>query len=350
MYTFGWLAVLYVYLIVVSNLVPTGPYRNVWSMGGIFLIVLGVVIQDFYFMYVTNPHPYIRATIYPSGRTIRMFIAENGIQSRKLSDSMWATTLKLRFPIIMRPPITAKQYGKVSELAIMHEWPFSKRVVFTPGRCAYLGYVVKHPQTEQLVLYEYPRGSYEVDHAKALPILRLKHASQDYFLPPISLSTALKSNPTAKNFNIITSQSKRIERLTMENTALRRGLVDKHEKYIAVDEQLSEKDTELKGLLEGGRNFTKAVVQRMLSYHQDHLTIENAIKHLRGLTEPAFTFNKWLAVTFMVLGSFVFLWSIRGFLGETGAWLSSPINIGAILAVAVAACLLLYYFLIRKRK
>jgi len=339
-YSIGWLMALYVYLIVISNFIPEGPTRSTAGALGIFIVIGGIFVQDIAFMYMTNPYPYLLCRLSPSGNIIRLFVED--IISQRISTTLWSTRLKLKWVVKM------KFYGKVKELVINHEYPWAKRTRFRPGMCSYLDYVVKHPNTEFVVLYEYPQGSFEIDHANPVPVFRLKEASGDYFLSPIPLSVALKiSGGNPKEVPVILKQGKVIDQLKAALTEALRSGKEWHKTSIQFEEIVGQQENELRGLLESKTDHMGAVVQHMFAIREEQLTIENALKKY---TRPKISFDKWLALTVMLCIGLTFAWVMRDHIGGVGIWLKEPINMGFAFGVIMLFCLLLYYLAVPRGK
>lgn len=345
-YSMGWLVILYVYLLVVSNFVPEGSSRSIAGMFGLVIIVMGIFVQDIVFIWKTAPYPYLRLLVRPSGKIIRLFIAEKGVHSERLEKVpyMWATTITAQFPYGWMT------FSKVKKLTILHEYPWAKRVKFTPGQAAYMGYTVNHPKVENLKVYEYPKGSFSLDHGEPMPIFRLKEASQDYFLPDIPLGV-LYSSTQRDPAREIPLMMKMVNRIKQDETALaetERDSLEWHRKSIKLEERVKKQDNEIRGLLEEKSDNVDAVIEQLLSYVEEHQTIENAYKHMKG-QRPSLTFGKWIAITFIAIAAMVLLYVMRDQLGSAGSALNNPAVMIFAVLVVIAFCVLLYYLAVEKK-
>ena len=302
-----------------------------------------MVIQEIIYWFRTHPYPYIRMLLRPSGQTVRMFITKP-VDSKKVGDGMWSTTLNLKFPTEI------KGYGKVKQVKINHEYPWEQRIIFQPGQAMYLGQVIRHPQTAFIIAYEYPSGSYNIDHANPIPVFYLKEAPRDYFLPPVSIATMQHlGNPTKKNLPLILRLQKTISELRSQLAEARRAALEWHKQAIKKEEATVQQESELKALLESTTDYKAALIQHMLTYREMHQTIENALKHIKGLGFKL-TFSKWLAITIISIGVLVFAWTIRDSLGRTGQWLAQPTNMFFALVAVGMACVTLYYIAVKGLK
>jgi hypothetical protein len=185
-----------------------------------------------------------------------------------------------------------------------------------------------------------------MDHSNPRPVFKLKEASGDYFLPPLPLSLALKESSNPGELPLLLKQSKRIDELEAALAEAQRSKLEWHSRAIRDEEVISQQENELRGLLESKGDFMGSVVQYMLSLREDQLTIENA---LRKYHRPTLSFNKWLAITVISLGSLIFAWAIKDQLGGFGVWLGQPMNMLLALGVVVIFCLALYYLLLEKK-
>lgn len=342
LYAFIWLFVLYFYLIAVSNFVPEGAMQKGLQIAGVAILVCGMVVTDFVIRERVNKYPYIRARVEPSGKVLRIFVED--WRDRQVDKTLWSLKIKAKWPV------TIKGLGKVKEFIINHEWPIHKRVNFRPGQATWFGYVVDHPQTEFMVLYEYPTVT-SVDHAQPVPVYWLKHASQDYYLPEVPITKLVKSNnPGVKDLPLILKLHKAVEQLKAELAEARRAAFFWHEKAVELEDRVTQQETEIKGLLEQQSNFTADLVERLISLLAHCQTIEQAIKRVKGVGWAAFTFNKWLALTIISLGALIVLYAMRDSLGGVGIWLSNPVNMIFAFLVVALVCGILYLALVRKVK
>jgi hypothetical protein len=340
----GWLFFLYLYLIVISNLVPAGPERTVWGMGGIIIVVAGIFVQDFIFMMMTNPYPYLRIDLHPSGRTIRLFI-----KNIEEAEPVSAITRTTRF--IAQFPITMKEYGKAKVFCIdmVHEYPLERRMKFRPGQALYLGYTIKHPSTEHCIAYEYPYGAMDVDHANPVPKFRLKHASGDYFLSPIPLADLRGIDVEGKAEEVILQMVKDKEELTQRANVAEGAAAEWHRRCITAEGARDKKDVELRGVLEEESDFDEAVTLRMLTVRQKQLTIANALEKARGRL-PKLSFNKWLAITVIACVAMIFAYLMKDQLGGFGQAISDPMIFVFAFGVVIVLCLMMYYVLVSKKR
>jgi len=338
-YSFVWVFVLYIYLIVISNLVPAGPVQKTLQLAGVLLLVFGMVITDFAIRERVNKYPYIRARVEPSGEILRIFVED--MRDRQVSETLWSLEIKPKWAVPL------KGGEKVKKIIINHEYPIHERIHFRPGKAMWFGYQIDHPQTEFLVLYEYP-GIQDVNHAERVPVYWLQHASQDYYLPSVPLTKMIKETNPIEHLPVVSKLYKIIDRLKAELAQARRSALAWHEKAVELEERVSQQKTEIEALLEEKSNFTEAVVERLMSLLADCQTIENAIKRIKGVGWKAFTFSKWLAITLISLGALVVLYAMRDMLGGIGVWLSNPVNMIFAFMVTGLFCLVLYLVLIRK--
>jgi len=174
LYMLGWVSLLYTWLIISKVFLPE-KWQNLGGIAGFLLIVFGMFLQDYIYMYQTMPYPYIRAIIRPSNKVLHLFV--KGLQEVSTIRGTSSIRLTLAWPVKMA------FYGKVQELVVNLEWgSWQERVKFHPGRALFMGWGIKHAQTEQVVLYEPRKTSFDLDHADPIPVFILANASGDYYV------------------------------------------------------------------------------------------------------------------------------------------------------------------------
>lgn len=336
---------LYAYLILVSNFVPQGPGRSIAGFGGLFIIVGGVFFQDLVFMMMTNPYPYIRAFCFPSGKVLRFFIDKDGIEERKpeLPGDFYPTTLHLKYPA------SIKGYGqKIKSVDLTHELPFLERMTFQPGYCNYMGYECKHPMVASCVLYEYPLEAIDIEYAVRKPVFHLFHAAKDYFRSPIPIHVAEAAAGGNQRLNrLIHNQAQMIITLKHKNAELEKQESTRHSQNIRDDREIKKQESEIRGLVKSETDFIQDVVAHCHNYRTKFRDFDSVVKHFQG---SRFTFNKYMALVIIGLGALVLAWAMRGYMGEAGTWLSSPVHLAFGFAVIIVVALFLYYLLVRRKQ
>ena len=344
-YSWIWLVVLYAYLILISNFVPQGPGRSIAGFGGLFIIVAGIFFQDLVFIMMTNPYPYIRAFCFPSGKVLRFFIDKDGIEERKpeLPGDFYPTTLHLKYPT------SIKGYGqKVKSVDLTHEGRLFDRIAFQPGYCNYMGYECKHPMVASCVLYEYPLEAIDIDYAARKPVFHLFHAAKDYFRSPIPVHVAeLASGGNQRLNRLISNQAQMIISLKHKNAELEKQEYTRHSQNIRDDKEIKKQESEIEGLVKGETHFMQDVVAHCHIFRTKFRSFDEVVKHFQG---SKWTFNKYMAFVIIGAGALALVWAMRGYMGEAGAWLNSPVNMAFGFAVIIVVALFLYYLLVRRRQ
>lgn len=298
-----------------------GSVRMAIQGGGFALLLSGVFVQTFIFQVITQSYPYFRAYLVPSKKVLHLFA--KSMKSSRTTELNWATEIELAFPV------KHEYYGKLKKVIFHHRYPREKRFNFDHGTCVYLGYSVDHPQVEHVTLYEYPRGSYDLDHVDPVPTFYVREASNDYFLNLPGMH-----NPG-------THMLIEVQHQLNEKT---REAIDYKEKFIREEERSKHFQNQLAGMMKGESDFDATVTERMLAIRRVQLRIENALKH-RG---------KFIGVTAavvlifgMVIGSLILVFNPHGVVTNFGQWLQANTMLAGIFGAL--ACLTVYYLIARRK-
>ncbi len=295
-------------------------------------------MQDWYFQNKVAPFDYLEVTLRPSGKKLYLF-CDKIITKQVMNPHSYATGIKLAYPVSVAP------YGKINSLEIHHDYPWSTRVgKGGSGDARYAGYTVKHHDVSSLVLYDEPRGGFDLDHAKPHPVYVLAEAPGDFYLPKFSnvafnLAKATEfigeGGKQITRFDV-TQLQRAIKSFEQELKERSREAMDWHAKYIQAEEQVAQIKNELVALLKSKGDFKKSIIEFLLMIRREQLRIENAIKKLQG---PRFTFNKWVALTIIMCGVTALLYLRPEIAQSLQVFLQQPGNqaMVAIIAIVIGA-------------
>ena len=296
--------------------------------GGIFIVEWMLRVQ-------AATWTYIEAICRPSNQKLHLFIKD--LETQEIEPGVYATKLNLS------EKVKHSFYQVLEYVVIKHTLPWEDRMRFTPGKAVYKGYVVEHPKTAKIVVYEPTSGSFDVDHLNPIPVFWLKEAPGDYYLP----SEAIAPQTVMANGGI--EQAFETKKLMMENTQLRsqitelkRQALDWHQRAVRLEEVVDQLKNELYAVLKSKGDFKKAVVEYMLTIREAQLRIENALKQMKA---PRITITKALVVLALGLAAFATLWWQPQIL----EWLSVKSNQFFVIILAGIAGAVAYYTY-RKRK
>lgn len=293
---------------------------------GFFVMGVAVFIQAWFFQILTQSYPYIRLRLLPSKKTLHLFCKKTTSQRTTKTD--WATTIELAFDV------KHYYYGKLQSCVLHHAYPREKRFNFDHGLCVFHGYAVDHPRVEELVAYEYPRGSYDLDHTKPVPAFHVALASNDYFLE-------FGEEHTNPGLNPLAGMVRQLQHEANEKT---REAMDYKQKFIREEERSKHIQNELTGVLKGEMDFDSAVTERMLAIRRSQLRIVNAIKSA-GRTISVGKAAAILAVC--ALATFILLFNPQGIVTNAGEWIRYNPVISIIFGVM--ACAMIFFVFRRKR-
>lgn len=289
---------------------------------GFAVLFAGVLIQTWLFQLMTQSYQYIRAELLPSKKILHLFVKR--MTSKRTTKHNWSTEMELNWPV--KHPY----YGKLDRIIVHHKFPREKRFNFDHGICMFHGYEVDHPRVEHVILYEYPRGSYDLDHSNPVPTFKLKLASNDYFLPAVKE----QSNPGVLKVA-------QLEHSLNERT---REAMDYKQKFIREEERSKHIQNELSGILKGEMDFDSAVTERMLAIRRQQLRIENAI---RNRTPSISLGMAVVALIAIIIATFVIVVNPNNVVTGLGDWITMNPALTGIFALM--ACLLIYFVIRRGR-
>jgi len=303
-----------------------GDLQLILQALGFVVLLGGAFVQTYMFQMITQSYPYFRAELLPSKKVLHLFVKQ--MTSKRTTKSNWSTEIELNWPV--KHPY----YGKLNRIIIHHKYPREKRFNFDHGLCMFRGTEVDHPRVEHVTLYEYPRGSYDLDHSNPIPTFRLELASNDYFLNLQHEKGGKKGNPSS-------STIKQLEHQVNERT---REAMDYKQKFIREEGRSKHIQNELSGILKGEMDFDSAVTERILAIRRQQLRIENAIRN----RAPSITIGvAVIAITAIVVGTILVMVNPNGIVTGMGDWIvANPVLTGIF---AVMGCLVTY-FLIRRRR
>lgn len=365
---YGLILFLYVYMFLVANF-TTGWLRGVLGFSGVGIFFLAIIVQEIWMRERVAPYLYLEATVVPWGRKLYLYARKIDTGPIIGMPGHYGTRLELRFDVKL------PNVGKTKIIQINHELPLEERISPHPGKAYYQGFRVKHSQVDSCVLYVPTLGSADVDHASAVPVFRMRWASKDYYremkTPGVViqdpnnparlvkvgvtdvpyLNTAQLAQGEKVNMQLAQQlQETRVQLTDMTHLATVKSAeaANWHQRTIFLEEVIKSLQNELVGVLKGKVNFAKAVSEYLLAFWREKRTLENATKSLRG--PGAWDLGKHLPeligfAVFVILIAFV--WSQPGLLASFANWMSKTTNLMAVVVIAVALAVGMYYW--RKR-
>ena len=156
-----------IYKMYLTTAIDPGTANSI-AMG---ILILPMFALEFIIQHITARYPYIRATVRPHNKTLRIFIKSHeeirgdGYSVRRI-ETNW--------------PVNSEYYGPVNHLNIIYEGKWSDRIHYRNGRARHMEYEVNHGLVEQVILYELMEGVLDLDHSDEIPNYLLVNASGDY--------------------------------------------------------------------------------------------------------------------------------------------------------------------------
>jgi len=314
----------FVWLIAASKLIPP-PYGEIAGQAGYFIIIfLGIFGIEVAVREYVNSYPYIRALIRPNNEWIHLFLMPPGT-TRKIGSNQYATTLDLRFPI------TLPGYEKVKRIELHHTGPWAKRIKFRRGYATWNGFIIRHPQTEIIEVFQSEKSTTMLDHGEPVPIFLLHSASQDYYREHLAASSEADAC-LARNLEELKAQLAEAERQKLEW----------HQRAISAEEIIEQQKSEIRGLLEAKSNMKDLAYEYMLTIYQACHSIDKALAMLRG---PRFAgwINKYVVALILGILAIAYVWYNPQFGSALYTWLSNPMNQLFVIAFAGIIALVIYY-------
>ena len=326
---FGFFCGLYAWIFIGGKYLPGD-----WVVGSSFAMIVGFIVwEEIWLMEKTHPYRYVRAVLRPVNKVLHLFV--RNIETKRVYGNIYSTTLELAYPV--KDPY----YGKVKRYSIKHTFRFGDRFRFTHGIASYEGLDVKHGQTCQIVLYQLPEGSFDLDKSEAIPMYWLAEAPGDYNLPILKGFGVQDLGLNPDTSKIVLDY----QRLLQEHAAVKKQALDWHQRAIKNEEIIEHQANELMGLLESKSDFKHAVREEVITLLELYATLENILKHY-GLGK--FTFTKLMALTIIAALVVAYLWANPQQLEGLQNWLNVQTN-QIFLIIIIAIIGIVVYFLYRKR-
>lgn len=334
LYGLIWIVLLFVWMNLITPLFPL-EYRSFAGMAGMIVCISGMFVVDWMLRVQAATWTYIEAICRPSNQKLHLFIKD--LETQEIEPGVYATKLNLS------EKVKHNFYQVLEYVVIKHTLPWEDRMRFTPGKAMFKGYVVEHPKTAKIILYEPYEGSFDVDHLNPIPVFWLKEAPGDYYLPSEMMvsQTVMTNGGVAQVFEIKKLMVEN-EQLRSQITELKRQALDWHQRAVRLEEVVDQLKNELYAVLKSKGDFKKAVVEYMLTIREAQLRIENALKQMKA---PRITITKALVVLVLGLAAFATLWWHPQLL----EWLSVKSNQFFVMVLAGIAGAVAYYTY-RKRK
>lgn len=295
---------------------------------GFGLLFGGVVVQTFVFQMLTQSYQYLEINLQPSKVILCCFVKQ--MRSHRTDKLHWKTSCLLNWPV--KHPF----YGKIAEFTLHHTYPREKRLNFDHGKAKYLGYEIEHPRIEKITCYEFPEGSFDLDHEKPIPAFHVAEASNDYYLEFPSASI----NPGS-----VASMKAELVRTKHTVSETKRQAMKYQQAHVRGEATNRHLQNELAGVLKGELDFDSAVWERMLALRRAQLTIENALKSRSWYKKLTLTKALALLIFGIVFMAFVFL-DPAGLMSGLGEWVHENTTVAIIALVVIA---LIVYVVFRRR-
>lgn len=307
-----------------------GTLGGMLTAFGFGLLFMGVIIQTWIFQMITQSYQYMEIQLRPSREVLHVFVKK--MTSHRTDRLHWSTRCELAWPV------KHSYYGKIAEFTLHHAYPREKRFNFDHGECNYMGYWIDHPRVERIVAYEFPKGSFDLDHSNPIPAFHVAEASNDYFLEFPSSSINPSSMASLKGENM---------RLTHTASENKRQAMKYQQLYIREEEKSKHIQNELAGVLKGELDFDSAVTERMLAHRRAQLTIENALKSRAWYKKLTLTKTLALLILGVVTVTLIFF-DPSGVFTTLLEWIHENTTVTIIALVVLA--MTVFFILRRKRQ
>ena len=322
-------------LILTMMLTPQIPQdiRQIFQVVGIagcFMAMFGV---DAVMRVTAAKYPHIEMLCRPSGKKLRLFIKENGISSKEIEPGVYATKIDLGVKV------KHEFYHMLEYVVIKHRLRWEERVELTGGKAMFKGYLVDHPQTAKITVYEPFLGSVDVDHLSPIPVFWLKEAPRDFYMPEMALAATVMANGGLTHQEMFDVRELQMENdaLISQNTELKRQSMNWHQEAIRLGEVVDALKNELNAVLKSVKDFMGNVVEYFLTLREQQLTIEHGLKKLR---RSKITLTKALVALILGLALIgVFIYNP----GDVMGWLSYRENQFFVIVLAVIGAAAAYY-------
>ena len=332
-YNFLPIVALFAWMMIITPFFPM-EYRRTAGMLGMVVCIVGMIMTEQVLKWTAASYTSIEAICRPSNRKLHLFV--KNIETAEITPGVFATKLNLG------EKVKHEFYQILEYIVVKHTLTFEDRFRFTPGKAMYKGYVVDHPKTAKIILYEPYEGSFDVDHLSPIPVFWLKEAPGDYYLPS---ETVMGHNPTS-NPSEAFEKSKVLmdnERLESENVEWKRQAMDWHQKAVRLEEVNDQIKNELHAILSSKSDQKQGVIEQVLTLLEGHTKIRAALKEVKG---PTLTLTKTVAMVILglaIIGVFVMN------PGDLMSWLSIKENQFFIILL-VGISVFAYYYAMKKRK
>lgn len=287
---YTWIAVLYVYIIVVPVIVPQ-QWKMYAQISGIIMLFAMMFLQKIAVQYIYSRYQLIKTFIFPWNREEVLFVED--VSEAKGSNG-YVITLKLATKI--RHP----KYGEVGKIAIISDRTYSEIFSFEPKKEAVdvAGVTIDHPAVAYAVLREI-KG--DVEHGEPMPKYVVETTSK-YFAYAgtfggeidVELMERLKKRLGEKLYRELEAY---IRNLQGKIEMLAREIGEKKQKLIRLEMENIGLRRELKGLLKSESDENKRSKELLLYYKEKYNTIIQAANQIdRSLLKRI----NWGAITTIV--------------------------------------------------
>ena len=346
---FQWIIIFGIYgWMIASDVVFIGQ-PQIAGMSKIVSMVLmlgSLFIMEAYCRWAAAEFFGIKAVLRPSEQILNLFVNRSGITSEPHPSvpNLFVTTLPLGVKTTIKP------YGKepISEVTFKHYYDFDKRMIPTKGKMTFKGNVIDHNSMCTVVLYEYPEGSSDVDHATPIPSFYLANANGDFNLGPIEPSSMMLHNSSeiAANFSnpedVVSSfqaQGKRL-RILEQQLGHERAMSSRlRSDNIHKETMITQLKEELGGVLRNPLSLLQSVIQYVQAYVSAGKDIEQLGKKQFGLR----SLPKWIMYPIILGIVLVFIAAVPDIRVGLGEWLSFGNNQIFLLIIVAMVLVIIYY-------
>lgn len=324
--TFEYLPMLV--LIIAMFIMPRLPVdiQRIMQPTVMVLSIALIFVTDAFARVLAAEYIYIEAACRPSNQKLHLFVKD--LETTENEDGINTTKLELGIPV------KHKFYQVMRYLVIQHKFLWEKRMILTPAKANYHGYLVKHPKTAKITLYE--QATSDIDHLNPIPTFLLKEAPGDYYLSTETLAPTVLANGGFQLNELLLKN----EKLMREINEHKRSSLDWHQRAVRLEEVVDQLKNELMAVLHSKADFKGTVIEYMLTIREAQLNITNALKTMR---KPRITITKMVVALACVVGFFLTVWLVPDVL----VWVQ--MNSGLVIVLAALGAVTAYYISTKKK-
>ena len=346
-------------LLLSSGSVPEA-FRPFTVIGGMLVVVIPMLFQDYVYRLITADYRYLEATVEPNGQKLDIFY--KNYKSIEVAPNQFVTLLDIGNKMKINVQIfDSEQYLPITTevLGFEHHTEWEKRVHLVKGKAYYKDSFIDHGATDGIRVAQFPEGSTRIVDGAVIPTFNLVRGGGDYFLE--------HSSTTLKNVNELEEKFKNIDENNLKDDDKVSGVESIHiiksllSKLTTLQSSYNLKAQEAlqahqdfdraKELMEGYKNGyltelknktdkSKMAVEWILTMWQEYQDFQKLAKKVSGRKE----YFKWKYVPLMIIGAITIAIILKpDSIREIGYWLQNSANQTFLIVISVIAVIGLYY-------